>query len=181
MAHVTRERERARRVYLGLGSNLGDRVSRLRAALDALHVAGVEIEAVSAVYDTPPWGVTAQPRFANIVAVGRTRLEPFALLTLAKAIETDAGRDQDAERWSARPLDVDILLIEGEVIDSELLSIPHVRMHERGFVLVPLAEVAPRVRHPLFGLTASELLDELQAIEREGIEVIEPAGWYAPA
>lgn len=168
-------------MYLGLGSNLGDRVSCLRSALDALHAADVEIEAVSSVYDTPPWGVTAQPRFANIVAVGRTRLEPFALLTLAKAIETEAGRDLEAERWSARPLDIDILLIEGEVVDSEHLSVPHVRMHERGFVLVPLAEVAPRARHPLFGLTARELLAELQAIEREGIEAIEPAGWYAPA
>lgn len=176
---MTRERERARRVYLGLGSNLGDRVARLRAALDALRAADVEIEAVSSVYDTPPWGVTAQPRFANIVAVARSRLGPFVLLGLVKTIEAEAGRDPGAERWSARPLDIDILLIEGEVVDSESLNVPHVRMHERGFVLVPLVEVAPAARHPLFGLTARELLEELPAIEREGIEIVEPAGWYA--
>lgn len=174
------ERERARRAYLGLGSNLGDRVSRLRAALDALRAAGIEIEAVSPVYDTPPWGVVAQPRFANVVAVVRTRMDPYAMLSLAKEIEAEAGRDLDAERWSARPIDIDILLMEGDVVDSDLLNVPHVRMHERGFVLVPLAEVAPRARHPLFGLTAREMLAELPAIEREGIEVIEPAGWYVP-
>lgn len=178
---MTRDRERARRVYLGLGSNLGDRVAQLRAALDALRAEGIEIEAVSAVYDTPPWGVTDQPRFANIVAVARTRTEPFALLGLAKVIEAAAGRDPGTERWSARPLDIDILLIEGEVVDSEPLNVPHVRMHERGFVLVPLAEVAPAARHPLFGLTARELRDELPEIEREGMEILEPAGWYRPA
>ncbi|MEX2229298.1 MAG: 2-amino-4-hydroxy-6-hydroxymethyldihydropteridine diphosphokinase [Dehalococcoidia bacterium] len=176
---MTPERERARRVYLGLGSNIGDREDQLRRALDALRAGGVAIEAVSAIYDTAPWGVSAQPRFANIVAIGRTRMEPFALLGLAKVTEAAAGRDPAGERWSARPLDIDILLIEGEVVDSEPLSVPHVRMHERGFVLVPLVEVAPRARHPLFGLTAREMLEELPAIEREGIELIEPAGWYA--
>ena len=176
---MTGERERPRRVYLGLGSNLGDRVEQLRAALDALRDAGIDIEAVSAVYDTPPWGVVDQPRFANVAAVGRTRLDPFALLTLAKRIEGEAGRDFEAQRWSARPIDIDLLLIEGEVVDTEPLTVPHLRVHERGFVLVPLAEIAPRARHPLFGLTVREMLEELPADERAEIAVVEPAGWYA--
>jgi 2-amino-4-hydroxy-6-hydroxymethyldihydropteridine diphosphokinase len=175
---VVRER-RPRRVYLGLGSNLGDRVAHLRAGLDALRAGGVALEAVSGVYDTPPWGVTEQPRFANIAAVGRSTLDPYALLTLAKRIEADAGRDFAAARWTARPLDVDLLLIEGEVIDAEDLAVPHVRMHERAFVLVPLAEIAPRARHPLFNRTVRELLEELPEVEREEVTLLAPRGWYA--
>ncbi len=170
-----------RRVYLGLGSNLGDRVAHLRAGLDALRAGGVTLDAVSAVYDTPPWGVTEQPRFANIAVAARTALSPHALLALAKHVEADAGRDFEAARWSARPLDIDLLLIEGEVIDSAELSVPHVHMHERAFVLVPLAAVAPRARHPLFGQTVQALLDELPPSERVGVTVLVPAGWYEAA
>jgi 2-amino-4-hydroxy-6-hydroxymethyldihydropteridine diphosphokinase len=169
---------RNRRVYFGLGSNLGDRVAQLRAGLDALRAAGVALEAVSAVYDTPPWGVGDQPRFANIAAVGRCSTSPAELLELVKRIEAEAGRDFSAARWTARPLDIDLLLVEGEVVDTEQLRIPHERLHERAFVLVPLAEIAPRARHPLFGLTARELLDELPASEHDGVTLLEPAGWY---
>jgi 2-amino-4-hydroxy-6-hydroxymethyldihydropteridine diphosphokinase len=185
---MTRADEPTRRVYLGLGSNLGDRVARLRAGLDALRDGGVALEAVSAVYDTPPWGVTNQPRFANIAAVGRTTLDGPALLRLAKRIERDAGRDFSAERWTERPLDIDLLLLDDEVIDTTDLAVPHERMHERAFVLVPLAEIAPRARHPLFDQTVSELLEELELSEdededededeREAMTVLEPAGWY---
>jgi 2-amino-4-hydroxy-6-hydroxymethyldihydropteridine diphosphokinase len=167
-----------RRVYLGLGSNLGDRVAHLRAGLDALRAGGVEVDAVSAVYDTPPWGVTDQPRFANIAAAGRTELDGPALLRLAKQIERSAGRDFAAARWTERPLDIDLLLIDGEVIDTPDLAVPHERMHERAFVLVPLAEIAPRVRHPLFDQTVEELLEELEEDERGEVTEIEPRGWY---
>ena len=176
---ATTESARKRRVYFGLGSNLGDRVAQLRAGLDALRAAGVAWEAVSTVYDTPPWGVSDQPRFANIVAVGSCSTDPAELLVLVKHIEAEAGRDFSAARWTARPLDIDLLLVEGEVVDTEVLHIPHERMHERAFVLVPLAEIAPRARHPLFGMTAGALLDELPESERNGVTVLEAAGWYA--
>ena len=123
-----------RTVWLALGANLGDRVANLAAGLDALAAGGVEIDDVSAVYDTPPWGAPGgpeQPRFANVSAGGRTALTAHELLALCKRIEAAAGRDFDAPRNSARPLDVDILMIEGEMLSCPDLVVPHPRMHER--------------------------------------------------
>lgn len=169
-----------RRVYLGLGSNLGNRVAHLVDALDALDAGGVTIEAVSALYETPPWGVTDQPAFLNAAARGHTSLEASAILGLAKHIEAAAGRDFDAPRWTARPIDIDILLIEDETVTSEELSVPHALLHERGFVLVPLADVAAEVRHPTRGETVAELLQALPESERAGVTEVEATGWYRP-
>ena len=167
-----------RTVWLALGANLGDRVANLAAGLDALAAGGVEIDGVSAVYDTPSWGVPAgpeQPRFANIAAGGRTALTAHDLLALCKRIEAAAGRDFDAPRNSARPLDVDILMIEGEMLSGPDLVVPHPRMHERAFVLVPLAEIAPAFVHPGLDRAVSELLTE---VDRGGVEALEAAGWW---
>jgi 2-amino-4-hydroxy-6-hydroxymethyldihydropteridine diphosphokinase len=168
-----------RTVWLALGANLGDRVVNLRSGLEALAAGGVEIDAVSAVYDTPPWGAPAggqaQPRFANIVADGRSALTAHELLALCKRIEAAAGRDFDAPRNSARPLDIDILMIEGEMLSCPDLVAPHPRMHERAFVLVPLAEIAPALVHPGLDRAVSELLSE---VDRAGVETLEPAGWW---
>ena len=131
----------ARRVTFGLGSNLGDRRARLREAVAGLRSGGVAIEAVSGLYETPPWGVTDQPAFLNAVVAGNTDLSPTDLLRLAKRIEADAGRNFEAPRWTARPIDVDILLIEGETVATEELQVPHPRLYERAFVLVPLADL----------------------------------------
>ena len=169
-----------RRVYLGLGSNLGNRVARITDALDALTAGGVVIEAVSALYETPPWGVTDQPAFLNAAARGATTLEATAILALAKHIEAAAGRDFDAPRWTARPIDVDLLLIEGETVASEQLTVPHPLLHERAFVLVPLAGVAPEVTHPHRGHTVARLLAALPEEDRAGVVEVEPAGWYRP-
>jgi 2-amino-4-hydroxy-6-hydroxymethyldihydropteridine diphosphokinase len=130
-----------RRVYFGLGSNLGDRRARLRTAVAALRDGGVAIDAVSGLYETAPWGVTDQPPFLNAVVAGETDLSAADLLRLAKRIEADAGRDFDAPRWTARPIDVDILLIESETVATEQLQVPHPLLYQRAFVLVPLADL----------------------------------------
>jgi len=133
--------DQPRRVYFGLGSNLGDRRAALRQAVAALRTGGVAIDAVSGLYETPPWGVTDQPAFLNAVVAGETTLEAHALLSLAKQIEADAGRDFDAPRWTARPIDVDILIIEGETVATEDLTVPHPLLYQRAFVLIPLADL----------------------------------------
>lgn len=166
----------ARRVWLALGANLGDRIANLAGGLDALVAGGVALDAVSSVYDTPAWPPgEGEPRYANIATSGETALTPHELLRLAKQIELAAGRDLDAPRNSARPLDVDILAIEGELLSAPDLEVPHVRMHERAFVLIPLLEIAPRFVHPRLGRAASELLGEL---DRGDITTIQSPGWW---
>jgi 2-amino-4-hydroxy-6-hydroxymethyldihydropteridine diphosphokinase len=168
----------ARRVYFGLGGNLGDRGANLRAALDALISGGVAIDAVSALYETPPWGVTDQPPFANTAASGLTELSARDLLALAKRIEADAGRDFDAPRWTARPIDVDILQIEGEIVDEADLVVPHLLLQERAFVLVPLCDIASGAVHSRMGRTFAEMLAALPLSDRYEVVEIEAAGWY---
>ncbi|MEZ4553429.1 MAG: 2-amino-4-hydroxy-6-hydroxymethyldihydropteridine diphosphokinase [Dehalococcoidia bacterium] len=164
-----------RRIWLALGGNLGDRIAHLRAALDALDAAGVTVEGVSSVYETPPWGIEDQPRFVNIAVEARTALDAHALLRLCKRIEAERGRDFSTVRNGPRPVDIDILLIEGEVIDDPDLIVPHLRLHERAFVLVPLAEVSPEVEHPLLHRTARDLLED---VDPAGIEVVAGPGWW---
>lgn len=128
-----------RRALLALGSNLGDREGHLRGAVVAL---GDEVEAVSAVYETPPVGGPEQGPYLNAVVALRTGRSARALLDQAHAIEAAAGRVR-VERWGPRTLDVDVLWIDGEVVDEPDLVVPHPRLFERPFVLVPLGDVAP--------------------------------------
>ena len=147
------------RVYLGLGSNLGDRDAMLRLALRALAPA-VDVTRVSSVYDTAPMLVTDQPRFHNIVAAGVTQLAPTELLRSAKRVEAELGR-RTGPRYGPRPIDIDILLFDATVLNTPELTIPHPRMAERGFVLAPLVELAPALAHPVLGVTMAELLRRL--------------------
>lgn len=135
--------------YLGLGSNVGDRESHLRAAVELLRERGVEVELVSSTYETEPVGeVLDQPDFLNAAIRIRTGLEPEALLDLCKEIEAERGRVLDAPRHSPRPLDVDLLLLGDVELTTERLTLPHPEVTGRRFVLAPLLELDPVLRLP---------------------------------
>jgi 2-amino-4-hydroxy-6-hydroxymethyldihydropteridine diphosphokinase len=146
----------AQTIFLGLGSNQGDRLQLLRAALQRL-APHVLIQACSSLYETPPWGVTDQPPFLNAVARASTTLEPQALLRLLKQVEQALGRTPGL-RYGPRPVDLDILLYGSLQLADTALQIPHPRIAERSFVLVPLAELAPSLRLQPAGPTVAKLL-----------------------
>jgi 2-amino-4-hydroxy-6-hydroxymethyldihydropteridine diphosphokinase len=157
--------------YLGLGSNVGDRQSHLRAAITLLRERGVEVEAVSSLYETEPVGeVLDQADFLNAAIRIRTDLEPEALLDLCKEIETARGRQLDAPRHSPRPLDVDLLLLGDLELTSERLTLPHREVRSRRFVLAPLLELDPELTLPngMRLMDAWESLDAGQHVERMG-------------
>ena len=152
------------RVFLGLGSNLGDREAHIRASLAALTREGARAMAVSPLYETEPWGVVHQPRFLNAACELLVERGPHALLGLAKAVERELGR-QPTVRFGPRVIDLDILLCDDLLIDTPRLSIPHAGMLERASVLVPLADIAPAIRHPVSGRSVAEHLSDLGPIE----------------
>lgn len=151
-------------VYLALGSNLGERAASLRAAIEAMPPA-VDVLAESPLYETPPWGYADQPAFLNMVVQANTRLAPLELLTFLKSLETEAGRTPSF-RYGPRQIDLDILFYNSLVLQTPGLFIPHPRLHERAFVLVPLADIAPDLRHPALGKTVAEML---AGVDRSGI------------
>jgi len=150
-------------VYLALGSNLGDREKNLRAALEQISKFA-RITRVSSIYETEPWGVKDQPWFLNLVCQATTQLSPVDVLRRAKRIEASMGRS-DGIRFGPRPIDVDILLYDRVIRLDPALTIPHPRLHERAFVLVPLAEIAPTAVHPRLRATIRRLLADLQSTE----------------
>ncbi len=149
------------RAHLALGGNIGDVAGAFIGALQALKAAdGVTIAALSRVYRTPPWGVTAQPDFLNMALAIDTSLSPRALLELCLAIERAGGRVRDM-RWGPRNLDIDIITYDDVLIDEPDLTIPHPRAQERAFVLAPLADVARDLQ--LGGMGLNALLAQLDA------------------
>lgn len=156
-------------VYLALGANLGDRRGNLIAALQRLQKI-LQIESISSIYETEPVGYTEQPQFFNLVCQGKTRLDPESLLIYAKKIESELGR-QASFRNAPRPIDIDILFYDDLILQEAHLTIPHPRMHERAFVLVPLAEIVPTRIDPVNGKTVAELL---ASTSQEGINKLAP-------
>lgn len=158
------------RVYLGLGSNLGDRLHFLRQAVHALAASeGIVVKALSSVYETPPWGVEQQPAFLNMAVALKCELEPRELLQTIKDIEQQLGREETF-RWGPRQIDIDILFYGDEVVDvageaQQSLRIPHASLAERAFVLRPLHELAPSQMDPSSGQTVAGMLAALGDVE----------------
>ena len=155
-------------VLLGLGSNLGDPEAQLARALELMAPA-VEVERISSLYRSEPVGYADQGDFLNLVAMGHTSLEPRALLSALKEIERALGRARTLPN-RPRPIDLDLLAYAERVHADPDLTLPHPRLHLRGFVLHPLAEIAPEWRHPVLGFSARELLSRTRTerVERLG-------------
>ncbi|MHB8377823.1 MAG: 2-amino-4-hydroxy-6-hydroxymethyldihydropteridine diphosphokinase [Dehalococcoidia bacterium] len=163
------------RVFLGLGANVGNREANLRMALRLL-AGACRVVAVSSLYRSAavvPEGQPPGPDYLNAACEVETDLEPADLLRFAKQIEHDIGR-RPAPRWAARPIDIDILLYAGRVVDTPELRVPHARLAERNFVLVPLAELAPEAVHPIAGRTVGELAED---IDVAGLEHLHGPEW----
>ena len=149
-------------VYIGFGSNIDDRLTYIQNAIHALsETEGITLKKVSSVYTTAPVGYEAQAQFLNGVAAVQTALPPLSLLHTLKDIETTIGRKHRI-RWGPREIDLDILICGDLCIQTEKLVIPHPEMHLRGFVLVPLAEIAPDLVHPVFQESIQTLLNRFE-------------------
>jgi 2-amino-4-hydroxy-6-hydroxymethyldihydropteridine diphosphokinase len=168
--------------WIGLGSNLGKPCVALRrgmALLDGLD--STQVRAVSPAYWTPPWGVSDQPDYLNAVVKLATELSPHALLRALLDIEHALGRRRDGQRWAPRELDLDLLVYDGVIMDTPDLTLPHPRLHERAFVLVPLNDLSPNLMVPGRGRVA-DLLENLTPDERAGVRLADlpaKASWLS--
>jgi 2-amino-4-hydroxy-6-hydroxymethyldihydropteridine diphosphokinase len=163
-------------IYVALGSNLGNRQANLAMALRMFEPLA-RVEAVSALYESPPQDPAPPPPYLNAACRIVTGLTPDALLRHLKRIEHLIGR-RDAGRWAPRPIDLDIALYNDQIIEDGDLVMPHPRMTQRAFVLQPLLDLDAELRHPVSG---ERLADLLTAVGADGLIEIAPAGWHQPA
>jgi 2-amino-4-hydroxy-6-hydroxymethyldihydropteridine diphosphokinase len=151
------------RVFVGIGSNQGDRLQRISDAARALGAtAGVQVVQMAPIIETEPMGGPPQGPYLNTAVELSTALTPQQLLATLQAIERRLGRAPSAQRWAPRPIDLDLLLYDDRVVNDPQLTIPHPRMHERRFVLEPLAQLAPQLSHPILHQTIEELLSRVR-------------------
>ncbi len=153
--------------YLCLGANSKNRLTTVQQAVSLLSLAeNIKLIRASALYETEPWGVKDQNWFLNMVVEIKTDLSSQDLLMKCLSIEKMLGRDRSREqRWGERPVDIDIIFYDNQIINTGILTVPHPRMHERAFVLVPLLELIPDFVHPVLKKSVSDLYDELDDVE----------------
>ena len=149
-------------VILSLGSNMGDRAGNLRRAVALIGERAGKVTAVSAIYETEPWGFSADTSFYNMAAIVQSTLAPPEFLAVLLAIEEKLGRVRESgtDRYTSRPIDIDILFFGDLIIDTEGLTVPHPRLHERMFVLAPLNEIAPEKVHPVLNRSIRDLFKD---------------------
>ena len=148
-----------RKVFLSLGSNLGNRTENLsQAELKIAEYIG-PVNTLSSVYETEPWGFVSDSDFLNLVLCAETDLSPSGLLGRILMIESRMGRIRGETQYKSRNIDIDILLYDNDIVDEPVLKIPHPRMHERRFVMVPIVEIAPDMVHPVLKKSMKELLE----------------------
>ena len=174
---------RLKQIFLALGSNLGDRLHNLQQAIFGLPPQVLPLRA-SQVYETPPWGYEDQPRFLNMAIEAATALPPLELLNYLKDREKQIGR-RESVRYGPRLIDMDILFYEDQIFNEEQLQIPHPRLHERSFVLLPLNDLIPEFQHPLLKKSITALLKttDLRGIIPQplpsGFQLLPYDGWYS--
>ncbi|HKN18430.1 MAG TPA: 2-amino-4-hydroxy-6-hydroxymethyldihydropteridine diphosphokinase [Dissulfurispiraceae bacterium] len=147
-------------VYIGIGSNIGDRRANCMNAVKSMNESGIVVTKESSLYETEPWGMKEQPLFINMAVIAETDLSPESALAALKCIEKEMGREE-ASRWGPRCIDLDILFYDDRIITEKDLCIPHPLLQQREFVLLPLSEIAPDKWHPVLKKTVRRLREEL--------------------
>jgi 2-amino-4-hydroxy-6-hydroxymethyldihydropteridine diphosphokinase len=149
-------------VYIGIGSNIGNRQANCKNAIERLKNKGIIVRKYSSMYETEPWGLKEQPRFINMAVEAETGFSPDELLRALKDIEKEMGKEETV-KWGPRIIDLDILLYDDIIIDMKHLHIPHPLLHKRDFVLIPMSEIAPDKMHPALKKSMRQLKKELNA------------------